>query len=470
MPGGAVPSAVELVWLADGLVPPDLATEVVNMAAALQARSPPDWHPGSEGLVRDLLHPSLYCYVAGVSRRRPMAAQRSDLPWGEFLTSGAVEPPPRLPSSHDSWRQRAVTETHLWLASSFGVYPDGRTVETLSHYINGLHPVNEAAAYGVIERLLCTMLPLFEAVLTDAQRGLPQRYKIGRNDVYNALEDPEPSYSDFDSDGDDHGVALAAWRRRGLAAVLPALLDEQAAAAPLPHPPRVRLAGRRLRAIVKVARIELTPDQPTYPGGTWHMEGVPAEAIAATGIYYYEVENIKGSRLAFRTAVDAPEYEQNDDFSVRCIYGLVDGAPLNQPLGSVATDTAGRVLAFPNIQHRVMPFSLADPTRPGRRSIVAIFLVDPTLATDDTAVTADTVPPQEATWFTRELSATLPATGSHIGSLPTELLDGIVNATGDWMSPADARRHREALMAGRSAQVADDNENLYESEFSLCEH
>eukprot|EP00168_Porphyra_purpurea_P008703 TRINITY_DN2110_c0_g1_i1.p4 TRINITY_DN2110_c0_g1~~TRINITY_DN2110_c0_g1_i1.p4 ORF type:complete len:156 (-),score=58.17 TRINITY_DN2110_c0_g1_i1:225-692(-) len=155
---------------------------------------------------------------------------------------------------------------------------------------------------------------------------------------------------------------------------------------------------------------------------------------------------------------------------MRLLYGLVDGAPINQPLGSVATDTAGRVLVFPNIQHRVSPFRLADPTRPGRRSIVAIFLLDPSLATDSTSVTADTVPPQQAGWLCAELASTLPAAGNHVGALPTELLDGIVAATGDWMSPADARRHREALMAQRSARAATDNEELFEADFSLCEH
>jgi len=476
MPGGATPSGVELVWLSDGLVSPALAADVVGMAAALEARSPPDWHPGSEERVRDLLHPSLYCYVATVSRRRPTAAMRADISWGEFLTSGAVEPPtppPSPPPPYMMYRLNELSETHLWLASSFGVDHDTAAVETLSHYINGLHPVDEAPAYGVIERLLAAMLPLFEAVLTDTQRGLPHRYPVTPCSFPETPDDPEPVYSDFEEDGegdDSFEAALETWRRRRIAELLPALLDEHAADAPLPHPPRIRLAGRRLRAIIKVARIELTPDRPNYPGGTWHMEGVPAEAIAATGIYYYEIDNIEGSRLAFRTAVDNPDYEQGDDTGVRVLYGLVDGAPLNQPLGSVATDTAGRVLAFPNMQHRVSPFRLADPTRPGRRSIVAIFLVDPTLAADGAAVTADTVPPQQAEWLATELASTLPAAGNHVGALPTELLDGIVSATGDWMSPVDARRHREALMARRSARVVTENEELFEADFSLCEH
>lgn len=67
MPGGARPSGVELVWVADELVPPALAADLVTALLPLEAR-PADWHPGSDSIVRDLLHPSLYCYVRGVSR------------------------------------------------------------------------------------------------------------------------------------------------------------------------------------------------------------------------------------------------------------------------------------------------------------------------------------------------------------------------------------------------------------------
>ena len=35
----------------------------------------------------------------------------------------------------------------------------------------------------------------------------------------------------------------------------------------------VDLKGRTLQCIVKLANIHLTPDKPTYPGGSWHVEG-----------------------------------------------------------------------------------------------------------------------------------------------------------------------------------------------------
>ena len=32
-------------------------------------------------------------------------------------------------------------------------------------------------------------------------------------------------------------------------------------------------AHRGLQIVVKLANIELTPEKPTYEGGTWHVEG-----------------------------------------------------------------------------------------------------------------------------------------------------------------------------------------------------
>ena len=30
-----------------------------------------------------------------------------------------------------------------------------------------------------------------------------------------------------------------------------------------------------------------------FPGGHWHLEGMAAERIAATGIYYYDMTNVQ---------------------------------------------------------------------------------------------------------------------------------------------------------------------------------
>lgn len=196
------------------------------------------------------------------------------------------------------------------------------------------------------------------------------------------------------------------------------------------------LRARRLQVIVKLATVHLTPDKPGYSGGSWHVEGMMNERIVSTGIYYWDSENITDSRLSFRAAVGHPDYEQNDRNGVREVYGLDNEYAPNQVLGSAET-RAGRALAFPNIfQHRADPFRLADPSRPGHRKILVFFLVDPSV----TIVSTSDVLPQQ-----------------HWSPTSTMTLE-------------QAKEFRSQLMRERKFFVDEHNEQIYEREFSLCEH
>ncbi|KAF9338843.1 hypothetical protein BGX26_009559, partial [Mortierella sp. AD094] len=100
------------------------------------------------------------------------------------------------------------------------------------------------------------------------------------------------------------------------------------------------------------------------------------------------------SRLNFRIQVKEPGYEQWDYAGVMYMYGLADEEPLVQFLDSVITKQ-DRCIAFPNIyQHQVQPFTLEDPTKPGSRSILVFFLVDP----ERSILSTTNVPPQQKEW------------------------------------------------------------------------
>jgi hypothetical protein len=135
-----------------------------------------------------------------------------------------------------------------------------------------------------------------------------------------------------------------------------------------------------------------------------------------------------------------PEYEQHDRQGVRAIFGLEDEQALNQPLGDVIT-CEDRCIAFPNLfQHRVQPFQLIDPTKPGYRKILVFFLVDPTQSILSTA----NVPPQQRSWFLEHLHATPP-----FNKLPIELVTNVLEFSNWPMSLEEARAAREALMTER---------------------
>ena len=132
-----------------------------------------------------------------------------------------------------------------------------------------------------------------------------------------------------------------------------------------------------------------------------------------------------------------------------------------------ATPTVeGRCLAFPNIyQHRVSPFRLTDPTKPGHRKILALFLVDPNL--EEPIPSTSIVPPQQQSWIRRAMHEAEPNTLLH--KFPAELLDAIAKqAAPEVMSEEDAKKYRLELMEERTTQ--EKGGDIYLHEFNLCEH
>ncbi|MGC4979432.1 DUF4246 domain-containing protein [Streptomyces sp. DT193] len=415
---GVEVSAVDGVWQSDTLVDDKLRSRLREAVQVLEQvpEAEQDWHPGSDGQVLDLVHPSLFCLVRGVSGGPERAWQNPTNRYSKYEFS----------------------EKFQWLPTDVDVSDEGDV--TFRSYINNVHPETHRELASVLPDLFARMRPLLENVLTDLRHPRPLRIKA---DPYGWYESREPEYPDKSSysDGEAYEEAFRAWeeahdlwwetRRPTIpdapAFTRPELPDESA---------RVDLRGRRLQVIVKLATIHLTPDKPDYPGGSWHVEGMLNERIVSTGIYYWDSENITESRLSFRAALDDPNYEQNDDNGLREVYGLENEDALNQVLGSASTP-AGRCLAFPNIlQHRVGSFRLTDHTRPGHRKILAFFLVDPS---EEITSTSD-VPPQQP-W-------------SDTSTMTLE----------------EAKGYREQLMQERKFFVDEHNEQLYEREFSLCEH
>ncbi|MFD9865612.1 DUF4246 domain-containing protein [Streptomyces niveus] len=414
---GVEVSAVDGVWQSDTLVDDNLRSRLREAVRVLEEvpEAAQDWHPGSGNQVLDLVHPSLFCLVREVSGAHEQAWQNPT----------------------DRYSKYEFSEKFQWLPTDVDVSGDGDVA--FRSYVNNVHPETHRELASVLPDLFARLRPLLENVLTDLRHPRPLRIEADPYGWY----DSKPEYPHRTSYSDDaaYREAVSAW---GTATDdwwenrSPVVPD-----APVFTPPelpgdsaRVDLRGHRLQVIVKLATIHLTPERPEYSGGSWHVEGMMNERIVSTGIYYWDSENITESTLSFRAALDDPDYEQNDDNGLRDVYGLEDEDALNQLLGSASTP-AGRCLAFPNIlQHRVGSFRLADPTRAGHRKILAFFLVDPS----QKIVSTSDVPPQQP-W-------------SDTSTMTLE----------------EARDYREQLMRERKFFVDEHNEQLYEREFSLCEH
>ncbi|KAK1765337.1 hypothetical protein QBC33DRAFT_545162 [Phialemonium atrogriseum] len=221
-----------------------------------------------------------------------------------------------------------------------------------------------------------------------------------------------------------------------------------------------------LQVIVKLASIELTPEKPTYDGGSWHLEGMLNEHIVATAIYYYDVDNVTDSQLFLRqeAVLDEVElvYEQGQHDHLCAVFGVpnLQDEPAVQELGHVAT-RHGRLLVFPNtLQHSVGGFELRDAARPGHRRFVVLWLVDPHYRVCSTA----NVPPQRHDWWAERGLDTV-----RLGPLPQEVVDMVRRNVGEWpMGREEAEELRRELMRERT-HMTEAVEERFE-QYNLCEH
>ena len=201
-----------------------------------------DWHPGSDGLVLNLVHPNLYPIVYG---RTMGKVSGSD--------TATILRPPELEGADSKF----VSERFQWLPSDFSVDGDGK-VSLVSPYINNIHPTRHKELYSVIPEILQHALPMFERVLSDLLRPLlPMRVAMSGYDE-------ELSYSSQSRTPDAKGKYGGDLE----------VMNNQ-----------ISLKDRTLQVIVRLSNIVLTPERPEYPGGKWHVEGLSQSRFARKGWY-----------------------------------------------------------------------------------------------------------------------------------------------------------------------------------------
>lgn len=319
-----------------------------------------DWHPDSGEQVLDLVHPSLFPVIYGRSKILPTTTIGID----DCLQASGSGETATPPSNHsgdgvgtfehksDLWSPK-----FQWLPADVQFHQTG---VKFSSYINNLHPINHRSLYPIIEEVLGHAVSLWDVMfgrLTDsldnhlrfpdrsaeyehfkgtgvevlrAMRHEERVRQAGETtdeavDESEAEASPPPMENRYDSndllieEDDDMEFWEHDWssdheqdwpfRRRKLIQPEPMSYEKYKAELPARQYPLLKeaYAGEGLQVIVKLANIHLTPDNPDYYGGSWHVEGMLNEMICATALYYYDCENITDSHLAFRQTVDPDE-------------------------------------------------------------------------------------------------------------------------------------------------------------------
>ena len=182
-------SSVDGVWQSDALIDDELRSRLREAVRVLEdvPGAERDWHPGSDEQVLDLVHPSLFCLVRGVSRP-------DDSTW---------------PSLGPDEARYALSGKFQWLPTDVEVSENGDAV--FLSYVNNLHPVAHRELASILPVLFGRMLPLFENVLTDLRHPRPVRIRADANSWY--VDEPVLPRNGDDDAFEAWGAAWDDWRR-----------------------------------------------------------------------------------------------------------------------------------------------------------------------------------------------------------------------------------------------------------------
>lgn len=156
------------------------------------------------------------------------------------------------------------------------------TCVRISSYINNLHPVKHQPLYSVIEKLIDCAIPLWNITLDTLRFGkdphIPPiegpEYLIDRHSIPEDMFPPSPPYTyGVDEWDQDYYDRKEAWWEANRKLVYPEPNDFENEDHTLAEDLKKEYAEDGIQVIVKLANIHLTPEKPSYDGGSWHVEG-----------------------------------------------------------------------------------------------------------------------------------------------------------------------------------------------------
>ncbi|KAL5035229.1 hypothetical protein RTP6_7746 [Batrachochytrium dendrobatidis] len=429
--GTIVPGPVELTYILDNGIPDNVYTRLMTNVSDIEHGS----NHNTGQMVHNLIDASMYSVVYGQTMIAPLDIRlkyTKMVPCDILLSTRLVSDTPIIEGN-----PKFISCKFQWLPSEFRVEQDGSV--TINSYINNLNPIWHRDMYKCIAKIFKCFVPMFESLF----RTMDPMFKY--IDICNRTKGYEPpSQSDHDDMQPDTRVIRPVY--------VPTLPEHFESKYELAKP--VSLRGRNLQVIVKLTNIQLTPSKPKYNEGNWHIEGPTNESIVATGLYYYDVENITTPKLDFREAVDCFDYQGASDMYWKDVCDIDQESPRNQYIGSLELPN-GRCVVYPNrYQHKEQSFELADPTQPGHCKILTFFVVNPACRIVSTAHVA----PQQPQWYNSSLDK------AHV---PPELWNDITQYIQGVQSPTEAKHYRDELTSDRTQITAVYNEYIYERVIDL---
>ncbi|TPX53388.1 hypothetical protein CcCBS67573_g09712 [Chytriomyces confervae] len=431
-PSGAVisPTSIHGVFISDSIIPQKLLSKFNAQAASVETDSlaKEKWNKNSNNTVLDLVHPSDYCAVYGVSKLRKNAAQICGIE--PVIYSG--------PTAKDA------SARFQWLPSEFRI--DGAGKVHIQSYINNLNRRVHNELYDTIAAVFEAMVPMFEMTVgsftTEPTPRIHAPPNISRyqQDFCEWCKERTPKMGIFDTNSAEFlNFMNALWGQPQPINIpgLPESFDSSSAANLASHMSKLE-TERTYQVYVQMATIHLTPENPVYNGGNWHLEGKVNEAIGATGIVYYDMSNFQ----SFYDDGCLFDFEQRDFSGLERVFGVSPETLVHTQIRGQIDARNHRAVVFPDfLHHKVKDFELDDKKKPGFCRILVFFLVHPLFCTYSTR----TVAMQQRDWVAQDLFDLV-----FKGILPYEIVESVVGYLGSTFSAVEAAVYAHELSEERS--------------------
>jgi len=311
----------EGVWMSRN-VSENIIEKINTAVDQLATATPLDIHPGTNGVVRDIIHPSLF----------PLLLKTSQ-------TNSLPKPKRQKIDKQNKWSFFGVhheVSKFQWLPAEVEV-TNGAVF--FSSEINGLDRAQYPALYEVLGSLLSALVPGMEQVWQYARTVAPFK-RIDSRDL---------------EEGKEYDLA-----------------------------PEVSFKNASLQVIVKVVDYNFEPGASF--NGVWHYEGMPHEDIVMTGLFYSRCDeglqgpdgtnsygglefkrlftNVEWSNLFYNIPHDRPNWVEE---LIR--KGFV-------PLGFCET-SPGIAIVFPNCHAHKVKAMVNNTDHTVSRRVIAFFVINP---------------------------------------------------------------------------------------------
>jgi hypothetical protein len=351
---------------ADSWVSPLVCLQARTAIDAFAEASRQDLHPGSNNVVRDVLHPSLFCLTSDQSTiEMPEPTDYSRDGATRAASQGKLNLTHNFYGRDPTW----FTSHYQWLPVDVQIGDKLQSCKIISP-LNNIDwqqmPQSSEVASGLVtalEQILLAHLPALDRVwgnLVEQREDWMTLPLAARSDFRNPSMNGDPAKTFYYSYEGDQSQ------------------------------PRT-LKGRTIQVVPKIAEYEfdVSDDSKCSFEGVFHIEGMPTENIVATVVHVLDRDDaLEGGEIEFKRQFTRDEFSQgaqnhavNVSNLMKDLFQYADSQFV--PLGTLPTPQ-GRSFVFPNhLVHKVKHMGLvseeSEPaaTQKAKRRIVAFFLIDP---------------------------------------------------------------------------------------------